>query len=155
MSSLDNGKDGLLPAIVPETSVSLGQRESEILADFEMFDDWADRYRYLIELGEKLPALSNEHNTEANKVQGCQSQVWLVAKRKDGQIVFSADSDSAITRGLIALLIRLFSGLTSAEIAGANLTFIEKLGFTKHLSMSRANGFASMIQMIRRLAAQP
>lgn len=134
---------------------SLVERESEILADFEMFDDWADRYSYLIELGEKLPALADEHKIEANKVQGCQSQVWLIAERKSGQIVFSADSDSAITRGLIALLVRLFSGLTSAEIAAANLTFIEKLGFAKHLSMSRANGFASMIQMIRRLATQP
>lgn len=134
---------------------SLLERESEILADFEMFDDWADRYRYLIELGEKLPTLAAEHKIEANKVQGCQSQVWLKAERSGDQVIFSADSDSAITRGLIALLVRLFSGLTSAEIAGANLTFIEKLGFAKHLSMSRANGFAAMIQMIKRLAAQP
>lgn len=133
--------------------MNLAEREAEILGDFEVFDDWADRYRYLIELGEKLPALPDEFKTEANKVQGCQSQVWLRAEKNGDQIIFSADSDSAITRGLIALLVRLFSGLTSAEIAGANLTFIEKLGFAKHLSMSRANGFASMIQMIKRLAA--
>lgn len=133
--------------------MNLAEREAEILGDFEVFDDWADRYRYLIELGEKLPALPDEFKTEANKVQGCQSQVWLRAEKNGDQIMFSADSDSAITRGLIALLVRLFSGLTSAEIAGANLTFIEKLGFAKHLSMSRANGFASMIQMIKRLAA--
>ena len=123
-------------------------REAELLADFEMFDDWADRYRYLIELGEKLPALEDAHKVEANKVRGCQSQVWLIARRE-------GDSDSAITRGLIALLVRLFSGAGSAEIAAANLSFIEKLGFAKHLSMSRANGFASMIQTIKRLAAQP
>ncbi|MFO1470108.1 MAG: SufE family protein [Turneriella sp.] len=133
--------------------MNLAEREAEILGDFEVFDDWADRYRYLIELGEKLPALPDEFKTEANKVQGCQSQVWLRAEKNGDQVIFSADSDSAITRGLIALLVRLFSGLTSAEIAGANLTFIEKLGFAKHLSMSRANGFASMIQMIKRLAA--
>lgn len=133
--------------------MNLAEREAEILGDFEVFDDWADRYRYLIELGEKLPALPDEFKTEVNKVQGCQSQVWLRAEKNGDQIIFSADSDSAITRGLIALLVRLFSGLTSAEIAGANLTFIEKLGFAKHLSMSRANGFASMIQMIKRLAA--
>ena len=132
---------------------SIAEREAELLADFEVFDDWADRYRYLIELGEKLPALPDEFKTEANKVQGCQSQVWLRAEKNGDQVIFSADSDSAITRGLIALLVRLFSGLTSAEIAGANLTFIEKLGFAKHLSISRANGFASMIQMIKRLAA--
>lgn len=133
--------------------MNLAEREAEILGDFEVFDDWADRYRYLIELGEKLPALPDEFKTEANKVQGCQSQVWLRAEKNGDQVIFSADSDSAITRGLIALLVRLFSGLTSAEIAGANLTFIEKLGFAKHLSISRANGFASMIQMIKRLAA--
>lgn len=130
-------------------------REAEILADFEMFDDWADRYSYLIELGEKLPPLDPVYKTEVNKVQGCQSQVWLVARREDGKVWFEADSDSAITRGLIALLVRLFSGVSTAEIAGANLSLIEKLGFAKHLSMSRANGFASMIQMIRRLAAAP
>ena len=133
--------------------MNLAEREAEILGDFEVFDDWADRYRYLIELGEKLPALPDEFKTEANKVQGCQSQVWLRAEKNGDQIIFSADSDSAITRGLIALLVHLFSGASSAEIASANLSFIEKLGFAKHLSMSRANGFASMIAMIKRLAA--
>jgi cysteine desulfuration protein SufE len=136
-----------------ETS-SIASREAELLADFEVFDDWADRYGYLIELGEALPELAAAHKTEANKVQGCQSQVWLVAQKKDGRVYFDADSDSAITRGLIALLVRLFSGTTSEEIAAANLSIIEKLGFAKHLSMSRANGFASMVQMIKRLASQ-
>lgn len=134
-------------------SSSIEQREADLLADFEMFDDWADRYRYLIEIGEKLPPLDAAHKTEANKVKGCQSQVWLVSRREGDRIFFEADSDSAITRGLIALLVRLFSGASAAEIAAANLSFIEKLGFAKHLSMSRANGFASMIQMIRRLSA--
>lgn len=133
--------------------MSIAEREAELLADFEVFDDWADRYRYLIELGEKLPELAAEHKVEKNKVQGCQSQVWLVARREGDRVVFEADSDSAITRGLIALLVRLFSGATSSEIADANLSLIEQLGFAKHLSMSRANGFASMINMIKRLAA--
>lgn len=133
--------------------MNLAEREAEILSDFEMFDDWADRYRYLIELGEKLPALDASHKIEQNKVKGCQSQVWLVARREGDTVVFSADSDSAITRGLIALLVKLFSGLTASEIATADLTLMEKLGFAKHLSMSRANGFASMIQTIKRLAA--
>ncbi|MBL8034103.1 MAG: SufE family protein [Leptospiraceae bacterium] len=133
---------------------TIEEREASILADFEMFDDWADRYRYLIELGEKLPPLATEYKTEANKVQGCQSQVWLIAERQGDRVIFSADSDSAITRGLIALLVRLFSGATSAEISQANLSLIERLGFAKHLSMSRANGFASMIQMIKRLSQQ-
>jgi cysteine desulfuration protein SufE len=133
---------------------SINDREEALLADFEVFDDWADRYRFLIELGEALPALDESFKIEANKVHGCQSQVWLVAKREGGAVLFQADSDSAITRGLIAVLVRLFSGATSAEIAGANLSIIEKLGFAKHLSMSRANGFASMIQMIKRLAIQ-
>lgn len=128
------------------------ERENEILADFEMFDDWSDRYRYLVELGEKLPALDARHKTEANKVRGCQSQVWLIARKDGDKIIFEADSDSAITRGLIALLVRLFSGATAEEIANANLSFIEKLGFAKHLSISRANGFASMISTIKKLA---
>lgn len=135
------------------TSSSIEQREAGLLADFEMFDDWADRYRYLIEIGEKLPPLDAVHKTEANKVKGCQSQVWLVSRREGDRIFFEADSDSAITRGLIALLVQLFSGASAAEIAAANLSFIEKLGFAKHLSMSRANGFASMIQTIKRLSA--
>jgi cysteine desulfuration protein SufE len=130
-------------------------REAELLAEFEMFDDWADRYRYLIELGEKLPPLDEKYKTEENKVRGCQSQVWLVARRQGNRVFFEADSDSAITRGLIALLVRLFSGAKSSDIVAANLSLIEKLGFAKHLSMSRANGFASMVQTIKRLAAQP
>lgn len=133
--------------------MSIADREAELLADFEVFDDWADRYRYLIEIGEKLPTLDAAYKTETNKVQGCQSQVWLVSRREGDKVFFEADSDSAITRGLIALLVKLFSGAEAAEIAQANLSFIEKLGFAKHLSMSRANGFASMIQMIKRLAA--
>lgn len=132
---------------------SINDREEVLLADFEVFDDWADRYRYLIELGEALPALDDAHKIEANKVHGCQSQVWLIARREGDAVFFQADSDSAITRGLIALLVRLFSGATTAAIASANLSIIEKLGFAKHLSMSRANGFASMIQMIKRLAS--
>jgi cysteine desulfuration protein SufE len=135
--------------------MSIPEREAELLADFEVFDDWADRYRYLIELGEKLPPLDEQHKIEANKVQGCQSQVWLVSRKEGDRIHFDADSDSAITRGLIALLVKLFSGASSAEIISANLSFIEKLGFAKHLSMSRANGFASMIGMIKRLATTP
>jgi cysteine desulfuration protein SufE len=133
----------------------IGDREAELLAEFEMFDDWADRYRYLIELGEKLPPLDEKYKTEENKVRGCQSQVWLVARREGDRVFFEADSDSAITRGLIALLVRLFSGAKSSDIVAANLSLIEKLGFAKHLSMSRANGFASMVQTIKRLAAQP
>lgn len=132
--------------------MSIADREAELLADFEVFDDWADRYRYLIEIGEKLPTLDAAYKTETNKVQGCQSQVWLVSRKEGDKVFFEADSDSAITRGLIALLVKLFSGAEAAEIAQANLSFIEKLGFAKHLSMSRANGFASMIQMIKRLA---
>lgn len=133
---------------------TIEEREATLLADFEAFDDWADRYRYLIELGEKLPALADAHKIEANKVRGCQSQVWLVAHRDAETVTFNADSDSAITRGLIALLVGLFSGATRSEILAANLSIIEKLGFAKHLSMSRANGFAAMIQKVKALAAQ-
>ncbi|MCS6971763.1 MAG: SufE family protein [Leptospiraceae bacterium] len=131
----------------------LERREAELLAEFELFDDWQDRYRYLIELGEKLPPLPPEYKTEQNKVKGCQSQVWLVARREGDRIFFAADSDSAITRGLIALLVRLFSGLTVDEITAGNLSVLEKLGLAKHLSPSRANGFAAMVQTLRKLTA--
>ncbi|MBV6493449.1 MAG: Cysteine desulfuration protein SufE [Turneriella sp.] len=133
--------------------MSIEEREASLVENFETFDDWADRYRYLIELGEELPALDEVYKTTENKVQGCQSQVWLIARRDGDKIIFEADSDSAITRGLIALLVKLFSGANASEIAAADLSFIERLGFAKHLSMSRANGFASMIQKIKRLAS--
>jgi cysteine desulfuration protein SufE len=135
-------------------SEGIEKREAGLLADFEVFDDWSDRYAYLIELGEKLPRLDSSQQIEQNKVQGCQSQVWLIARAEGDRVFFQADSDSAITRGLIALLVSLFSGLTRAEIVAANLSIIERLGFSKHLSMSRANGFASMINMVKRLAQQ-
>lgn len=131
------------------------EREEELLSEFEMFDDWADRYGYLIEMGEKLSPLDEKYKIEENKVHGCQSQVWVVAHKEGDTVVFQADSDSAITRGLIALLVGLFSGATANEIANANLSIIEQLGFAKHLSMSRANGFASMIQKVKQLALAP
>lgn len=131
------------------------EREEELLSEFEMFDDWADRYGYLIEIGEKLPPLDEKYKVEENKVHGCQSQVWVVAHKEGDTVIFQADSDSAITRGLIALLVGLFSGATANEIADANLSIIEQLGFAKHLSMSRANGFASMIQKVKQLALAP
>ncbi len=131
------------------------EREEELLSEFEMFDDWADRYGYLIEIGEKLPPLDEKYKVEENKVHGCQSQVWVVAHKDGDTVIFQADSDSAITRGLIALLVGLFSGATANEIADANLSIIEQLGFAKHLSMSRANGFASMIQKVKQLALAP
>ncbi|HRP68310.1 MAG TPA: SufE family protein, partial [Turneriella sp.] len=104
--------------------MSIEEREASLVENFETFDDWADRYRYLIDLGEELPTLDEAHKIAENKVQGCQSQVWLIARREGDKILFEADSDSAITRGLIALLVQLFSGATASEIASADLSFI-------------------------------
>jgi len=127
-------------------------REAALIEDFESFDDWADRYAYLIELGEKMAPLPDTYKIESNKVQGCQSQVWLVMHSESDKLFFQADSDSAITKGLIALLVNLFSGQHKSDIVSADLSFVEKIGLSKHLSISRANGFASMIKKIRDLA---
>jgi len=127
-------------------------REAALIEDFEVFDDWTDRYAYLIELGEKMPALPDEYKIESNKVKGCQSQVWLIVRSEGDRLFFQADSDSAITKGLIALLVNLFSGQLKSDIISADLIFVDKIGLSKHLSISRANGFASMLKKLRELA---
>lgn len=126
----------------------------ELVDSFEMFDAWEDRYRFLIDLGRKLPPLDEAEKTEENRVHGCQSNVWMVAQRDNDKIDFIADSDSSIVRGLIAVLRRVYSGQTAQNILSFDIEpFFARLGFDQHLSMGRRNGLYGMVQRIKTLAA--
>lgn len=129
--------------------MTIQEIQDEIISDFELFDDWDDKYGYIIELGKKLPVLAPEYKTEDNLVRGCQSQVWLHAYTKDGKIFFEGDSDAIIVKGLVSLLIKVLSEHTPEEISQADLYFLSKVGLQQHLSMTRANGLASMIKQMK------
>jgi cysteine desulfuration protein SufE len=123
--------------------------QSAIAEEFSFFSDWTERYQYLIDLGRKLPPFPDELKTEANKVQGCQSQVWLVASGDAQRLGFRAISDSAIVSGLIALLLRVYSGRSAQEIQDTEPRFIDAIGLAKHLSPTRGNGLAAMLKRIQ------
>ena len=123
--------------------------EQEIIDDFALFDQWDEKYQYIIELGQKLPKLDDKFKVEENKIKGCQSSVWLVADENDGLINFSADSDSTFVKGEIALLINVLSGRTPEQIINAELKFIDAIGLRQHMAQTRANGLASMIKQMK------
>jgi len=131
------------------TQESAQDAQNAIVEEFSFFGDWTERYQYLIDLGRKLPPLPEEFKTEAHKVQGCQSQVWLVAGGDAEQLEFRAISDSAIVSGLIALLLRVYSGRSAREILETEPRFIEAIGLAKHLSPTRNNGLAAMFRRIQ------
>lgn len=126
--------------------------ETEIIADFELFDDWTQKYEYIIELGQQLPALEERFKKDEYKIKGCQSSVWLNAFEKDGLLFFEADSDSVFVKGEIALLIKALSGRTPEEIISAELKFIDAIGLRQHVAVTRANGLASMIKQMKAYA---
>jgi cysteine desulfuration protein SufE len=128
--------------------------QEELVADFELFDDWMDRYQYLIDLGRRLPDFPDELRTEENRIRGCQSQVWFVPHHKDGRLHFEAISDAAIVSGLIALLLRLYSGRKPQDILDTPPDFIAALQLESHLSPTRSNGLYSMLEAIRRFASE-
>jgi cysteine desulfuration protein SufE len=132
-----------------EKIMSLNEVQEEIIEEFSGFDDWMDKYSYLIDLGKDLPVIEEQYRKEEYMIRGCQSQVWLNAELKDGKIFFSADSDAIITKGIISLLIRVLSGRTPDEILGSELYFIRKIGLQENLSPTRANGLLSMIKQIK------
>ena len=132
-----------------DATASTAAAQAEIADEFAFFGDWTERYQYLIDLGRKLPELPAELRTDANKVSGCQSQVWLVAHGDAGHLEFSAASDSAIVSGLVALVLRVYSGRSAAEILATEPRFIEAIGLSRHLSPTRSNGLASMLATIR------
>ena len=133
---------------------TLQQIENEIIDEFSMFDEWLDKYEYLIELGKALKDYPEDKKTDDRLIKGCQSRVWLDYEIKDGKIFFNADSDAIITKGIISLLIRIYSGRTPQEIAASDFSVVEKIGLKENLSPTRANGLVSMIERIRRVAEE-
>jgi cysteine desulfuration protein SufE len=131
---------------------AISQREKEIISDFALFDDWTEKYEYIIELGQKLPVLDAKYKTEENKIKGCQSSVWLHAYEKEGHIIFEADSDSTFVKGEIALLITVLSNQKPEAIVNAALGFLDEIGLRQHIAVTRANGLASMIKQMKLFA---
>lgn len=130
--------------------MTIAEIENEIIEEFELFgDDWEGKYEHLIELGKSLPKIEESLKTEDRIIKGCQSKVWLHSEKKDGEIVYTADSDAIITKGMIALMIRVLSHQKPQDIVNANLDFINKIGLTEHLSPTRANGLVSMIKQMK------
>lgn len=127
----------------------IADRQKEIVSNFAVFEDWQDKYRLIIDLGRKLPDFPEEHRTEENKVKGCQSQVWFHARLEGDRVVFVADSDAAIVRGLIAILLKVFSDAPPREILEASTDFLKEMGLGDHLSPTRSNGLAAMVKQIK------
>lgn len=132
--------------------MNIQEAEEKIISEFDLFEDWMDRYNYIIELGKELPLISDEYKTEKYLISGCQSQVWLHADYQDGKIFFTADSDAIITKGIVNLLIRVLSGQTPQDIINAPLDYINRIGLREHLSPTRSNGLASMIKQMKMYA---
>jgi cysteine desulfuration protein SufE len=132
--------------------MTINESQDEIIEEFELFDDWADKYEYIIDLGKKLKGLPEEQKTEDNIIKGCQSRVWLNARKEEESLVFEADSEAIIVKGLVNMLIRVLSGHTPQEIAKADLYFMEKIGMSQHLAQTRSNGLASMVKQMKNYA---
>ena len=133
--------------------MTLLETENEIISEFSMFDDWLDKYEYIIDLGKSLDSFPESSKTDEKLIKGCQSRVWLDWKTEDGKLYFQADSDAIITRGIISLLIRIYSGRTPEDILASDFSVVEKIGLKQNLSPTRANGLLSMIDTIRSAAA--
>ncbi|MBQ3850578.1 MAG: SufE family protein [Bacteroidales bacterium] len=126
--------------------------EQSLIEEFEMFDDWMDKYNYIIELGKELPLIEEQYKTPDFLIEGCQSQVWLHPEYKEGRIYFTADSDAIITKGIVNLLVKVFSGRTPQEILDDDLSYLDAIGLKEHLSPTRSNGLASMIKQLKMYA---
>jgi len=131
---------------------SIKDIQNEIIDEFSMFDDWEERYQYMIDLGKTLPLIDEKYRTEDNIIKGCQSKVWVHAEMKDNKVEFTADSDAIITKGIIAILIRVFSNQHPKNIIDADTDFIDQIGLKEHLSPTRANGLVSMIKQLKMYA---
>ena len=129
--------------------MTINEAQDEIIGEFSVFDEWLDKYEYLLELSGSLPAIGEEHRNEQFLIRGCQSRVWVDAELRDGKIYFTADSDAIITKGIIALLIRVLSGRTPQEIVDSDLYFIDRIGLRENLSPTRANGLLAMIKQMK------
>ncbi len=129
--------------------MTIQEKSQSVIDEFSIFDDWMDKYSYIIELGKELPLIDEKYKDTSHLISGCQSRVWLHAEDKNGLITFTADSDAVITKGIISLLISVFSGNKPADIIGADFSFLDKIGLKSHLSPTRANGLVSMIKQIQ------
>lgn len=132
--------------------MTLEEKQNEIIDEFSAFDDWMDRYQYLVELGNALPPLPEADKTDQNLIDGCQSRVWLVADYADGRITFRGESDAVIVKGIVALLVRVLSGCTPDEILDSDLHFIDRIGLKEHLSPTRSNGLLAMVKQMKMYA---
>ncbi|NIJ43584.1 cysteine desulfuration protein SufE [Wenyingzhuangia heitensis] len=129
--------------------MTIKEIQEEIVDEFAMFDDWMERYEYMIELGKSVPVINEQYKTDNNLIKGCQSKVWLHSELHESKIQFSADSDAIITKGIVAVLLRVFNDQAPKDILEANMDFIDEIGLKEHLSPTRANGLVSMIKQIK------
>ncbi len=145
------GTGFLFQTFAPQTIVmsTIQDTQQEIVEEFEMFDDWMQKYEYLIELGKSLPLIDKQYKTDDNLIKGCQSKVWLHAENNGSEVIYTADSDAIITKGLIALMIRSLSNQKPEDIVNADMSFVDKVGLKDHLSPTRANGLVSMIKQMK------
>lgn len=129
--------------------MSIEETENEIVEEFEIFPEWMEKYEHIIEIGNAVPKIDEKYKDENHEIKGCQSKVWLHSELKDGHLFYTADSDAIITKGLVGLVIRVFSGHTPEEILNADISFIDKIGLHEHLSPTRSNGLTAMIKQIK------
>ncbi|WP_394996232.1 SufE family protein [Emticicia sp.] len=132
--------------------MTINEIQDDIIEEFELFDDWEGKYEYIIDLGKKLPKLADEHKTEENVIRGCQSTVWLNAYKSGDKLIFEADSEAIIVKGLVSMLVKVLTNHTPKEIMNADLYFIEKVGLASHLAQTRSNGLASMVKQMKAYA---
>ncbi|MBL4643738.1 MAG: SufE family protein [Flavobacteriaceae bacterium] len=132
--------------------MTIKEIQEEIIDEFSMFDDWMERYEYIIDLGKSLPLIDAAHKLDENLIKGCQSKVWLYSELNEDTLVFTADSDAILTKGIVALLLRVFSDQKAKDILAADTKFIDEIGLKEHLSPTRANGLVSMIKQIKMYA---
>ena len=131
---------------------TIEDRIAEIEEDFEALEEWVDKYQYLVELGKEADTLTEDEKNDETLIRGCQSQVWMVAERRDGRIYFRGESDAIIVKGIVAMLMKAVSGCTIDEVRNCDFSFVERIGLREHLSMTRSNGVLAMIERIKRLA---
>ena len=132
--------------------MTINEKQDQIIEDFELFDDWMQKYEYIIQLGKELPLIDEQYKTDDNLIRGCQSRVWLHADYKDGKLFFTGDSDALITKGLVSMVVQVLSGHTPKEIADAEIYFIDAIGLRSHLSPTRSNGLLSMLKQMKMYA---
>lgn len=132
--------------------MTINEIQDELIEEFSLFTDWMEKYEYIIQMGKEVNLIDEQYKTEDNLIRGCQSRVWLHADYKDGKVIFTADSDAIITKGLVSMVVRVLSDHTPAEIANAELYFVDKVGLREHLSITRSNGLLSMIKQMKMYA---